>query len=113
MRSKKISIRTNENSWRYPGNTETLILYGPPATTVGDFNRDTKLDLVVANGGNGSISVLLGFEDGTFQNQMKSKVGEYPFSVTINDFNEDHILDLAVTSMRTISLLLGNGNGVL
>jgi hypothetical protein len=44
---------------------------------VGDFNRDSKLDLAVTNSDSfdGSISVMLGNGDGTFQNQMKFTTG--------------------------------------
>src|SRR6266852_8819161 len=39
----------------------------PNAIVAGDFNRDGRLDLVTANEGDGTVSVLLGNGDGTFQ----------------------------------------------
>src|SRR5438034_215867 len=39
----------------------------PISVAVGDFNRDGKPDLAVANNGSGNVSVLLGNGDGTFQ----------------------------------------------
>src|SRR5579863_9362606 len=39
----------------------------PLAIAMGDFNGDGKLDLVVVNQGDNTVSVLLGNGDGTFQ----------------------------------------------
>jgi hypothetical protein len=51
--------------------------FGPPVTyptgvipwwvTAADFSGDGRFDLAVANGGDGSVSVLLGVGDGTFR----------------------------------------------
>src|SRR2546425_941827 len=42
----------------------------PVSLAVGDFNRDGKPDLVVANQQSANVSVLLGNGDGTFQNAV-------------------------------------------
>ncbi len=87
------------------------------AIAVGDFNGDGKLDLAVANGGDGAVSVLLGIGDGTFQAPMSYAAGKYPFgnldAITVGDFNGDDKLDLAVADggSGTVSVLLGNGDG--
>src|SRR5215831_6230646 len=52
----------------------------------GDFNKDGKLDLVVANSGNGSgntVSILLGKPDGTFETKVDYPVGTSPQSVVV------------------------------
>ncbi len=85
----------------------------PPAVVTGDLRGDGKLDLVLTSAVNGTVSVLLGNGDGTFQNQVEYSVGEAPGLVAIADFNGDGRLDLAVTNTKsnTVSILLGNGDG--
>jgi hypothetical protein len=80
---------------------------------VGDFNRDGKLDLAVADYATSTISVLLGNGDGTFQAHVEYATGRYPESVAVGDFNSDGKLDLVVSNngSNTVSILLGNGDG--
>ena len=106
----------------------------PDAIVAGDFNGDGILDLAVANSnydgpgsrspsGPGTVSVLLGNGDGTFQPQVTYAVGYAPDAIVAGDFTGNGILDLAVAngninleqrpSVRsdTVSVLLGNGDG--
>ncbi len=97
----------------------------PVAIAVGDFNRDGRLDVVVANIGRqdpaggwlpGTVSVLLGNGDGSFQKHVDFGTASgpiYPDSVAVGDFNGDHVLDLAVAAhpAAVVSVLLGNGDG--
>jgi hypothetical protein len=92
----------------------------PLAIAVADLNGDNCKDLVVANTNQnnmsqpGSISVLLGQCDGTFQIAPELPVGVRPISVAVGDLNGDGLLDLAVANQfenPPISIRLGNGDG--
>src|SRR6516164_3478874 len=50
----------------------------PYSVVVGDFDRDGKLDLAVANSGSNTVSVMLGNGDGTFQSPRNFPVGSFP-----------------------------------
>ena len=85
--------------------------------TVGDFNADGHLDLATATAENfgelGSVSILLGNGDGSFQAARDFPVGTAPISITVGDFNADGHLDLAAANFysNTVSILLGTGTG--
>ncbi len=85
----------------------------PRSIAIGDFNRDGKPDLAVANATSNTISVLPGNGDGTFQAVVTLGAGTGPTSVAIGDFNGDTSLDLAIANngSNNVSVLLGNGNG--
>jgi hypothetical protein len=85
----------------------------PRSVAVGDLNGDGKPDLVVANSGNATISVLLGTGTGSFGAATNYNVGAFPYSVVIRDLNGDGKPDLAVANADSsnVSILLGNGDG--
>ncbi|HUS36906.1 MAG TPA: VCBS repeat-containing protein [Verrucomicrobiae bacterium] len=86
------------------------------AVATGDFNNDGKLDLAVADSGSfsagdGSISILLGNGNGTFQTAIHYFAGPDPVFVTTLDFNGDGKLDLAVRGFLGLSVAVLHGNG--
>ena len=113
------------------GTFQTVMSYGSGGTSarsvaVADLNGDRKPDIVVANHCadsncvNGSVGVLLGNGDGTFQAAVSySSGGLYTDAVVLGDLNKDGKLDLVVaseyatTSVTTgaVGVLLGNGDG--
>jgi len=88
----------------------------PSSIVVGDFNRDARSDVVVANKNGANVSVLLGNGDGTFQNHVEYAARGLPISILAADFNGDSKSDLVVAAQCSgcsagISVLLGNGDG--
>src|SRR5438034_1180689 len=85
----------------------------PCSVGIGDFNRDGRLDLAVANSGANTVSILPGNGDGTFQPALSLAAGTGPASLAVADFNGDGKSDLAVanTGSNDLSIILGNGDG--
>jgi uncharacterized repeat protein (TIGR01451 family) len=84
----------------------------PQAVTTGNFNGDSETDLVVANYYSGSVSVLPGNGDGTFQTAIDSPAGQYPSVLAIGDLDNDGKTDLVVaTYSNTVRVLIGTGTG--
>jgi hypothetical protein len=87
----------------------------PWAIVAADFNGDGKLDLVIANEGGSTLTILLGNGDGTFTPATGSPVpvGSGPYALAAADLNSDGKLDLVVANQNdsTLTILLGNGDG--
>jgi hypothetical protein len=91
---------------------------GPTSLEVGDFNNDGEQDLAVLDtgpvGSAGSVSILIGNGDGTFQNHIDFAGEAGSFGLSLADFNNDGRLDLAVANSpyentNTIALMIQNG----
>ena len=124
------------------GTLQTPVTYSSGGVTavqvvMADVNGDGISDLVVANacgrtgggcGGVGTVGVLLGNGDGTFQtavtytvNSSTNSVSNGPFSVAVGDLNGDGKPDIVTTvyclsstscpSKGGVSVLLNNGDG--
>lgn len=86
------------------------------SVVVGDFNGDELLDLAVTNQGphpgfsDGSLLVLLGNGNGSFQGARSFAVGPSPRSVVVGDFNGDGKPDLTVVNQAhdNVSVLINN-----
>jgi hypothetical protein len=133
-RTSKASARQHESAQMLGLDFANAVVYGTggdyaASVAVADLNGDGKADVVVANcgsGGNcgmspGSVGVLLGNGDGTFQTAVAYSSGGYgAVSVALADVNRDGKPDVLVANScsdaacatgGSVSVLLGNGDG--
>jgi hypothetical protein len=89
---------------------------GPYGVVMGDFSGRGKIDLATANWSAGTVSILLGNGDGSFQSatpQRLAAVLAEPYGITSGDYNGDGRPDLAA-AMRTsgvVGVVLNDGGG--
>ena len=77
----------------------------PIAVAVGDFNKDGKIDLAVlgdcgaqACSRPGSVEILTGNGDGSFNSALSYATGYSPVSIAAGDLNQDKNLDIVVAN---------------
>lgn len=83
------------------------------AVAVGDLNNDGRNDVVTANAGSASISVLLA-GGSSYLPPVNTSVGAArPFSVAIADLNNDTKNDVITVNVisHNLSIMLGDGAG--
>ncbi|HBO44242.1 MAG TPA: hypothetical protein DD670_09980, partial [Planctomycetaceae bacterium] len=86
---------------------------GPQCVTAADVDGDGWVDLVAANYGSNTVSVLRNQGDGTFAARVDFSVGGCPMSVTAADVDGDGRVDLVAANFNshTISVLRNQGDG--
>ena len=92
-----------------------------PAIVATDLDNDGRLDIVMAHMlscfvspcvAARTITVMLGFGDGTFQTPFELDVGTGMSRIAVGDFNSDGIKDLGIAGDQAqVYVLLGIGNG--
>jgi membrane-bound inhibitor of C-type lysozyme len=119
LNSSNVSVLLGNGDGTFQPQRTFAVGVSPRSVHVGDVNGDGRPDLVVANygssGSGGSVGVLLGNGDGTFQPQQTFSGGSGPLSVAISDVNSDGRADLLVANSISrggqLSILLGNSDG--
>ena len=108
-----VSILLGKGDGTFQQPTNVTVGANPKALSVGDFNHDGKLDLIVNNCGDSSLGVLLGNGDGSFQPQVTAALPAAGTALALGDLNNDHQLDVVVALSQTneVATLLGNGDG--
>jgi hypothetical protein len=88
---------------------------GPASVIAADVSGGASLDLICANSGDDTLSVLTNNGSGVFVSNATYMVGNSPDSVVAADVNGDGSVDLicANSGDDTLSVLTNNGSGVL
>ncbi|HEX7774131.1 MAG TPA: VCBS repeat-containing protein, partial [Pyrinomonadaceae bacterium] len=114
---KNVSVLLNNGNGAFAGAVNYPVDFNPGCIVIADFNVDGKLDLAIGNffGGatsSGTISILLGNGNGTFQTAVNYAAGT-PEDLAVADLNTDGKLDLVAASFSAnkATVLLGNGDG--
>ncbi|TDH18395.1 VCBS repeat-containing protein [Segetibacter sp. 3557_3] len=110
-----IMLSTSNRNWVPAPGSPFPVNSSPYPLTVGDVNRDGKLDVVSTSTRttSGGISLLIGDGKGNFRRQDVTLRTPSPWFVAIGDINRDGKSDLAIThSERSeLSILAGNSSG--
>lgn len=85
--------------------------YFAQGVAAGDFDGDGKVDLAVANGNGGDVSLYVGSGDGSFAQAVSVPSDPYQNGIATADFNGDGKLDLAVTTSDGFVALVNAGGG--
>ncbi|CAF1528942.1 unnamed protein product [Adineta ricciae] len=97
--------RTNKNPIEYQ--------YGSRSISIGDFDNDTYMDMVIANSIINGISIYRGSINVTFSKQIQYSTGSNcaPNMVIVDDINNDYRLDILVANIGTnnVGIFLGFG----
>ena len=102
------------------GTFEAAMLYGSAATNhprsvaVGDFNLDGKMDVVVANEYNHSVSVWRNLGNGHFGAEQVFATGKNPVHVAVADLNQDGRPDVVTSNggSKTVTVGFMGANGI-
>src|SRR5262249_36785763 len=84
----------------------------PASMRTADFNNDGKNDVAAINGVTGTVNVLLGNGDGSFQaSPVVSSAGGTGSKMVVGDFDKDGNLDIVTDQGYSLSMEYGNGDG--
>ncbi len=108
-----VSVLLGKGDGTFGPKTDFTVGLHPQSVTLGDFNRDGRMDIVAANLYGNTVTVLLGLGNGAFADGVSYEAGLGPVEVVAADVNGDHILDLVTVnnSYTNTSVLLGYGDG--
>jgi FG-GAP-like repeat/Bacterial Ig-like domain (group 3) len=79
---------------------------GPYYLTIGDFNRDGRIDILSANNGNSTVGVMLGDGTGNFAAATYYSLGGGAIFANEGDINGDDQVDLTAVTANGLSVLL-------
>ena len=80
----------------------------PQYITVGDFNKDNALDIVIVDSKNDQVYVLPGYGNGSFATitTYDAISGSSPFWIAVTDFNNNNQSDIVIANYGTNNVLV-------
>ncbi|MFI5366913.1 MAG: FG-GAP repeat domain-containing protein [Candidatus Binatia bacterium] len=116
MDHDQLNIYLNHDNGNFNTTPDSTLFTGttPVAVVTGDFDRDGKLDLAVANEDDNSVTIAFGEGDGNFGFStapfLVSTDPYSPIGLAAVDLNGDGAADLAVLSDSSVYLIKSNGD---
>ncbi|WP_149499941.1 FG-GAP-like repeat-containing protein [Roseiconus lacunae] len=113
----ELDVLIDEMMFELRTETQTTVGRDPHHIVQGDFNGDGHTDLVTANSGDSTMTILYGSSTGVLGNAHHLNVGPdawFVDSIASSDFNGDGIDDLAHSNYEaagSISIFLGSTTG--
>lgn len=104
-----VLLGKGDGTFSAPTTSSVVLPNGIAVMTTGDFNNDTKSDLVVAGGSR--LSILLGNGDGTFQSPLLISNKLPSTSLVTGELNADSNLDFIAGGNAGLAVFLGDGTG--
>jgi hypothetical protein len=106
------NIRVLDGTAEFESDTTMDVGNNPWAMALADFDKDSDLDLAVANFSSHNVTIINN-NDGQFSAGMNINTGVNPRSVISADLDSDGDIDLAVTNQNSnaVSILKNNGSG--
>jgi hypothetical protein len=86
-------------------------IWGAMAVAIGDLTADGKADIVSANPGGHSVSVLVNSGRGQFLPAVNYAIGREPWDIAIAELDGDGKPDIVTANQNTVSVLLNSGDG--
>ena len=109
-----IFLGYDKGNFKYQTQYSTDHLSRPISVAVGNFDNVTGVDIAVANYGTNSISIFLGFNNGSFifKNSFSTDSSR-PLFIAVGDFNNDDRIDIAVVNsgIHSVGIFFGFGDG--
>ena len=111
-----LSVLLGNGDGSFMPKVDYSLLDGPYSVVAGDFDMDGNVDLVVGHTNDYpdkseiySLSILLGYGDGSFGDRVDYVAEDGQVFVTANDFNGDDILDVVAVhkNSEAVSVYLG------
>ncbi|GAB3590039.1 hypothetical protein GCM10027345_44490 [Hymenobacter daeguensis] len=107
-----VSVRLNNGSGSFSGNTTVAVGASPISVVLADVDLDGDLDLLTANNLDNTVSVRTNVA-GTFSGLFRVGVGSRPQSLVVADIDGDSDLDLLTANAlsNSVSVRLNTGLG--